>query len=310
MEVSSHALDQGRTQGIDFYSAIFTNLTQDHLDYHKSLKDYFNAKAKLFKGMAADNLVFINIDDKYGRSLKKLTSAGVVTYGIDAKADVSAKDIKFNFSSTEFVACCGKIEVSLTTSLIGRHNVYNILAAFAFALKEGIDASVIKSAIEKFNLVPGRLERVNAGGRCSVFVDYAHTEDALKNVINSLRGISQDSRIIVVFGCGGDRDKAKRPKMGRVVSELADHAIITNDNPRSEDPIVIIEDIKRGIRNKNYSVIPERLEAIRKSFSMAGPKDIILVAGKGHENYQIFKDSVTQFDDRKAIKECLESMSC
>jgi UDP-N-acetylmuramoyl-L-alanyl-D-glutamate--2,6-diaminopimelate ligase len=305
MEVSSHALNQQRTEGINFYSAIFTNLTQDHLDYHQTQENYFRAKAKLFKDMHSGTFTVINNDDKYGQRLKELTSAEIITYGIDNLADIVAKDIKFTLSHTKFVLATEKESLLLKTLLIGRHNIYNILAAFAFAFKEGLDLAIIKSALEKFSYVPGRLEKIDAGN-FTVFVDYAHTEDALKNVLVSLRQIFS-GRIIVVFGCGGERDKTKRPKMGHVVSELADYAIITSDNPRSEEPEAIIEEIKKGISKTNFCVLPDRREAIKKSLSLAKNGDIVLVAGKGHESYQILKDKIIPFDDRQVISECLMS---
>lgn len=306
IEVSSHALHQNRTVGIDFHSAIFTNLTHDHLDYHKTLENYFQTKTKLFRD--TNSYVIINIDDKYGKILRDLTPVQVITYAIENGADIKAADIKFDISHTQFRLITTKDEVIFKTRLIGRHNVYNILAAVSWALKEGMDLSIIKSAIEKFCFVPGRLERINVPLDFCIFVDYAHTEDALRNAIQTLKALSP-RKIIVVFGCGGQRDKTKRPKMGYVVSELADFAIITNDNPRSEDPAEIIEDIKKGIKKQNFCIIPNREEAIRKSLSMAKSADIILVAGKGHENYQILKDEVIEFDDRKIIKKCLRSMN-
>jgi UDP-N-acetylmuramyl-tripeptide synthetase len=307
MEVSSHALDQDRTEGIDFHSAIFTNLTQDHLDYHKNLKNYFESKAKLFKNISRRSFAVINDDDKYGRKIKELTKAQIITYGIENSADITARDIKFDGCATQFRLKSPKEETKFKTGLIGKHNVYNILATIAWAQKEGIDSSIIKSAIEEFSYVPGRLEKIDCNADFSVFVDYAHTEDALRNIIGTLRQIS-NRKIIVVFGCGGERDKTKRPKMGRVVSELADLAIITDDNPRFEDPEAIIKEIKKGIRKKNFCVIPERFEAIKKSLFLAKAGDIILVAGKGHENYQILKDKTIFFDDREAVRECLKSM--
>lgn len=308
MEVSSHALDQNRIEGIEFHSAIFTNLTQDHLDYHKNLENYFKAKAKLFMMLNNNSFAVINNDDKWARRIKDLTCARIITYGIKNNAFVRAKKIKFNSLSTEFLLSGKKTEFTLKTKLLGEHNIYNILAAVAWALKEGIDISIIKSTLEKLSSVPGRLERINFNGKFQVFVDYAHTEDALKNIIKTLRLIF-NKRIIVVFGCGGERDKTKRPKMGRVVTELSDLAIITNDNPRSEDPQDIINDIKRGIRKKNYSVISDRAEAIKKALSLAKSGDVVLVAGKGHENYQILKDRVIHFDDKEVIRECLKSMN-
>ncbi len=305
MEVSSHALDQDRTGGINFHSGIFTNLTQDHLDYHNTLENYFQAKSRLFAGLKAGSLAIINNDDEYGRRLIKLTQAKVVTYGIKYNVDVLAKDIRFDSSHTEFILKAGMKEAILKTSLIGRHNVYNILASVAFAINEGLDLAVIKPALLKFAFVPGRLERIETRKDFSVFVDYAHTEDALRNVITTLREISK-KKIIVVFGCGGERDKTKRPKMGEAVTELADYAVITNDNPRSEDPQLIINDIKSGIKKSNFCIIEDRKEAIKKALILAEPGDVVLIAGKGHENYQILKNERMPFDDREIARECLK----
>jgi len=309
IEVSSHALDQERTAGINFHSAIFTNLTQDHLDYHLDIESYFQAKSKLFRDIDKTSFVALNQDDRYNQRLKGLTPAKIITYGIENNADVMAKDIKYALLETEFLLSTFKGESRIKTSLIGRHNVYNILSGVAWALAQNLDLSLVKSAVEKFNTVPGRLERIQGNGDFCVFVDYAHTEDALKNAISALRQVSA-KRIIVVFGCGGERDKAKRPKMGTVVSELADYAIVTNDNPRHEDPLEIINDIKRGITKDNFCVVAERREAIKKSLSLARPGDIVLVAGKGHESYQIVQDERIHFDDREVVRECLKAMNC
>lgn len=309
LEVSSHALAQDRTGAIDFHSAIFTNLTQDHLDYHKTLEDYFQAKAKLFKNMNHRSFAVINNDDKYGRRLKRLIRGPqIITYAIDNDADITVCDIKLDISHTEFILRTIKDKIKFKTRLIGRHNIYNVLASFAWAFKGGLDPAVVKPALEEFNFIPGRLERISCHRGFSVFVDYAHTEDALTNVIKALRQMSGE-RIIVVFGCGGQRDKTKRPKMGYAASELADYVIITSDNPRSEEPQTIIEDIIRGIRKNNYCVILDRKDAIRKSLSLARSGDIVLIAGKGHESCQIFKNQTIHFDDREVVKECLESMN-
>lgn len=308
MEVSSHSLHQHRTEGIDFHSAIFINLTQDHLDYHKNKEDYFQAKAKLFNNLKAGAFAVINQDDAYGRRLIDMVKTDIITFGIDKDSDVTAKDIYFTSGHTEFTLKTPDDEMRLRTGLIGQYNVYNILAAAAWGIKEDISISAIKEALSVFYSVPGRLEKVPANNGVSVLVDYAHTEDALRNVISALRQVAEKS-IIVVFGCGGERDKTKRPKMGLTVSELADFAIITNDNPRSEEPENIIEDIKRGIKKDNYCVIPERRDAIGKALSLARIGDIVLVAGKGHENYQILKDKTIPFDDREVARECLASMN-
>ncbi|MDP3732618.1 MAG: UDP-N-acetylmuramoyl-L-alanyl-D-glutamate--2,6-diaminopimelate ligase [Candidatus Omnitrophota bacterium] len=309
MEVSSHALSQDRTKGTDFHSAIFTNLTQDHLDYHKTLEDYFQAKAKLFKGLNQGSFAVINNDDKYGkRILELIRGPEIITYAIDNEADIIAYDIKPGTAHTEFTVRVIKKKINFKTMLIGRYNIYNILASFAWALKEGLDEGLVKSVLERFNFIPGRLERINCKRDFLAFVDYAHTEDALTNVIKTLRQISSN-KIIVVFGCGGERDKTKRPKMGRAASELADYVIITSDNPRSEDPQKIIEDIRKGIRKNNYCIISDRKDAITKSLSLAKSGDVVLIAGKGHENYQILKDKTIHFNDREAVEECLELMN-
>ncbi len=218
-----------------------------------------------------------------------------------------AKEIKFDISGSEFVLKYGDKAIKLKTRLAGLYNIYNILAAVCFCVKEKIDLSVIAAALENFSSVPGRLERIDTEKGFSVFVDYAHTPDALSNVLGTLRQLCA-RRIIVVFGCGGDRDKTKRPKMGHVAKELADYAIITNDNSRSESPEDIVNDIKKGINRDNYRVILDRKQAIEESLSMALNEDIVLIAGKGHENYQIINNEILEFDDREVVRECLKSI--
>lgn len=308
MEVSSHAAEQERIEGIKFHSAIFTNLTQDHLDYHQTIENYFNAKARLFKSLASPAFAVVNIDDQYGLRLKGLIPVKTVTYGIESSASVKARDIRFDIAHTEFTLESDGLEFKFTTPLVGRHNVYNILAAVAWAKEAGIDFKIIVAGIKKFGFVPGRLERINADSGFNVFVDYAHTQDALYNVITTLRELSP-ARLIVVFGCGGERDKDKRPKMGRVVSELADYSIITSDNPRSEDPEDIVADIKKGINKDNYCVVLDRRQAIKMALALAKKGDTVLLAGKGHENYQVMKDKILHFDDREVARECLKSIN-
>lgn len=304
-EVSSHALDQERVSGIRFHAAIFTNLTHDHLDYHQTFRRYFQAKAKLFKSLDKRAYAIINIDDAYGRKLRDALGAKIITYGIERPADIIAEKIKYGINHSEFVLKAPQVSINLKTLLIGRHNIYNLLAAASFALKENLDPEFIQSAVNDFSGTPGRLERVKSQCGISIFIDYAHTPDALKNVLNALRPLVQ-KKIFVVFGCGGERDSGKRPKMGNIASELANFCIITNDNPRSEDPQKIILDIKRGIKKNNYSVIPDRKEAIKKCLSLARKGDLVLIAGKGHENYQILKDKTVPFDDVNIVKECLQ----
>jgi UDP-N-acetylmuramoyl-L-alanyl-D-glutamate--2,6-diaminopimelate ligase len=310
MEVSSHALAQDRVGGIKFHSAIFTNITQDHLDYHRTIEEYFQAKSKLFRNINPCAYAVINNDDPYAASLKELTKAKIITYGINNDSDVMARDIKFDISHTEFILKdnINRRELKLKTNLIGIFNAYNILSAVAWALKDGLDLKNILSALEKFSYVPGRLERIDSGRLFEVFVDYAHTEDALKSVISALRQLPH-KRLIVVFGCGGERDRTKRPKMGFAVTESADCAVITSDNPRSEAPEEIIEDIKQGIKKDNYCVVVDRQEAIKKGLSLARAGDIVLLAGKGCENYQILKDKRVEFDDREVARQCLRSLN-
>ena len=308
IEVSSHALEQERVLGINFHSAIFTNLTQDHLDYHKTIARYFSAKAKLFKRLSPHSFAVLNRDNKYFSSLKRLTKAKVITYGLDAKSQVRARNIKYGLSCMEFLLVSPVSGVKIKTHLIGKHNLYNLLAASSWAYQEGIDLKDIKAAIEKLSFVPGRLERIECKKGFHIFVDYAHTEDALRNILISLRNLAP-KRIITLFGCGGERDKLKRPKMGRVVTDLSDFAVITSDNPRSEKPEDIISDIKRGIRKDNYSVILDRKVAIKKVISMAVKGDIVVIAGKGHENYQVLGNNVAHFDDREEVRLCLKSLN-
>lgn len=310
MEVSSHALDQKRTEGIHFHSALFTNITRDHLDYHKSYGAYVDSKARLFEQLPADAFAVINNDDPFAVRFKRATEAEVLTYGVEHPAQVRAHDIEFSLSKTVFTLTLAGARIRVHSPLLGIHNVSNVTAAAAWAHKAGIPIPVILAAVEKFSYIPGRLQRLDTDYKVPfyVFVDYAHTEDALRNSILALRRFS-DKRLIVVFGCGGDRDKAKRPAMGRTASELSDYVVLTSDNPRREDPYAIIEDISKGIKRNNYCVIPERSEAIKTALAIAQPQDIVLVAGKGHEVYQIMKDRIVPFDDREEIRTCLRSMT-
>ncbi|HOW34817.1 MAG TPA: UDP-N-acetylmuramoyl-L-alanyl-D-glutamate--2,6-diaminopimelate ligase [Candidatus Omnitrophota bacterium] len=301
MEVSSHALDQGRVDAIDFKVGVFTNLTGDHLDYHKTMEEYFTAKALLFSRLSKDSCAVINIDDEYGVRLLPMTRANSITYALNHKADVTAENIVLNFSQTAFTLKTPQGRIPIQTKLIGRHNIYNILSAAAGCFGEGISLEGIRDGIENLSVVPGRLEQVVCGQDFNVFVDYAHTEDALKNVLTNLRAVSK-AKIIVVFGCGGDRDKTKRPKMGRVAGRLADWCILTSDNPRSEDPQSILEQVTSGFQERNYEVISDREAAIKKALISAKKGDIVLIAGKGHETYQIFKDKTIDFDDREVVR--------
>lgn len=305
LEVSSHSLEQERVRGIDFKYAVFTNLTSDHLDYHKNRLSYFEAKAKLFKMLNKHARAIINIDDEYGLKLAGRSDSVIVTYGIDNKADVRAYDLSLSLGGTEFRVVTQKEEFKVRTRLIGKHNVYNILSAIAVSLSEGIRKEHILDGIAKLEKVDGRLERIKGKYPFNVFVDYAHTEDALKNVLISLSKIKH-RKIVLVFGCGGDRDRTKRPKMGYVASSLSDLTVITSDNPRNENPVKIMEEITSGFTKENFIVIEDRFAAIEKALSAAEEEDIVLIAGKGHEQYQVFKDKITYFDDRQAVKEILD----
>ncbi|MCB9747797.1 MAG: UDP-N-acetylmuramoyl-L-alanyl-D-glutamate--2,6-diaminopimelate ligase [Candidatus Omnitrophica bacterium] len=305
MEVSSHALDQGRVDLIDFHSAVFTNLTQDHLDYHKSLENYFSAKSKLFTQLSSDAVSIINIDDNYGKKLVSKTSSKIITYGINKSAQVMAKDIQLSTTATQFKLVTPQDTVLIKSNLLGLFNVYNILAAVSFCLNEDISLDIIKRSIEHLKQVPGRLEKIDYGQDFTILIDYAHTHDALENVLRTIKDTC-DSKIILVFGCGGDRDQSKRFKMGKVASRLADYSIVTSDNPRSEDPEVIIEQITKGFKMGQYEVEVDRFKAIEKALTMAEADDIVLIAGKGHENYQIFKERTIKFDERRIIKDLLQ----
>ena len=311
MEVSSHALMQARVRGVEFDAAIFTNLTQDHLDYHKTMEAYFEAKARLFSGLLTQpkkkGKAVINLDDRYGTQLIQRygKSIPVITYGVGVNADFRASNVRIDFHGTSYQLDAGGRSYLVRLPLIGAFNVYNSLAALAAAYALGVDVRSSVLALATAHAVPGRLESVPAQRQFRIFVDYAHTDDALLNVIKTCRELNP-GRLIVVFGCGGNRDKGKRPRMGAVVDQHADFAIVTSDNPRKEDPAAIIEDIKPGMRRSNYEVIVDRREAIFKAVAMAQPRDIILIAGKGHENYQEFADHTASFDDVGVAREALE----
>ena len=311
MEVSSHALVQERVRGIEWDAAVFTNLTQDHLDFHGSMENYFAAKTRLFTGLAAQKRkkgkAIVNLDDRYGVKLVEIAekhSVPVLTYGLGTRANFRASNIKIDFSGTSYqLDANGKIFL-VRLPLIGRFNVYNSLAAVAAASALGIDARTSVLALANAPSVPGRLEAVPAKRQFRIFVDYAHTDDALINVMKTLRELSP-KRLIVVFGCGGSRDRAKRPKMAAAVDQLADWGIITSDNPRKEQPEDIIGEVEKGFSKRNYEIIVDRREAIHKAVAMAQPRDIILIAGKGHETYQEFADRTVPFDDVAVASDAL-----
>lgn len=308
MEVSSHALDQGRVDGVIFDAAIFTNLTQDHLDYHQTMEAYYGAKEKLFKNYVDKNSsLIINIDDKFGSRLYSGLQGRGLSYGFSPKASVSIERYSLSPRGCEALLRTPRGGFEISTRLVGKHNLYNILASIAFGISQGFENAVLKGGIEAVERVCGRLERLESLRGFSVFVDYAHTDDALKNVLESLRHIIHNGRIITVFGCGGDRDRGKRPKMGRVAASLSDFCIVTTDNPRNEEPQAIIREILSGIEDrKNFFVEEDREKAIRRALDLAQKGDIVLVAGKGHEAYQIVKDRVLDFDDLAVVSKILK----
>lgn len=308
MEVSSHALDQNRVDAIEFDKAIFTNLTSEHLDYHKNMKEYFSVKSKLFSMLKGGAIAIINCDDNYGSLLIQEHKSRVLTYGINNKSDIRAFDIDISCKGSSFKVGTPKGVLDIETGLIGLYNIYNILAAVSFACSAGLKPSDIQEAIRNFKGAPGRLQQVEACGKeFSVFIDYAHTDDALLNVLSTLKKITK-GKIIVVFGCGGDRDRKKRPGMAKVAAKFADYVVITSDNPRNEDPERIIDDITEGLPKgfKNYRICIGRKEAIEYAISIAKSNDTILIAGKGHESYQIFKNTTIPFDDKKVAEEILQ----
>jgi UDP-N-acetylmuramoyl-L-alanyl-D-glutamate--2,6-diaminopimelate ligase len=305
MEASSHALDQGRLEGIDFSAGIFTNLTQDHLDYHKDMENYFKSKSLLFKNLSSTAVSVINADDDYGKRLLSLTKSKVVTYAIDNPADILAQNITYHLSGSRFEIVFPKGRIKIQTRFIGKHNIYNILAAFAWGISQDLAPELIRQGIEHLTHVPGRLESVANNKGIFIFIDYAHTEDGLVNVLKSLRAVSPE-KIILVFGCGGDRDRTKRPKMARAACELADYSIVTTDNSRSEDPQAIIDEVVTGFTKRNYETCVDRREAIGRALRSAQKDQIVLIAGKGHEDYQVLKDQTIAFNEREIVKECLQ----
>ena len=326
MEVSSHSLELGRVETLKFDAAIFTNLTREHMDFHKDMEEYLNAKLKLFSKIKKGGAAVINIDDPASEKIiQKVNAEGetkIITYGIDREADVSAKDINLSCNGIKFRLCINDetlkdkfqhvgtqplgCSIEIKSNLIGRHNIYNILASIATAITLGMDLKDVKEGIEAMKGLPGRLESVVCGQRFSVYVDYAHTEDGLEKVLKSLKELKH-GKLISVFGCGGNRDRFKRPKMGKISTELSDMVFITSDNPRNEEPMDIINEIVKGIgpKKNNYLIEPDRSIAIKKALADAREGDIVLVAGKGHETYQIFKDTTIPFDDREVVKRIL-----
>ncbi|MGL4730984.1 MAG: UDP-N-acetylmuramoyl-L-alanyl-D-glutamate--2,6-diaminopimelate ligase [Clostridium sp.] len=305
MEVSSHSLELYRVYGVKFKEAIFTNLTQDHLDFHKTFENYFNAKLKLF---LSSETSIINIDDKYSEQIKESVNNKVVTYSIEKASEFRAYDLKLHSRGIQFkIKYDGKEEL-IELNIPGRYNVYNALGCIIAMLNEGVSIEKIKEGI-KGTTVPGRCEIVTLKNNLGydIIIDYAHTPDGLENILTSVKEITE-GRLISVFGCGGDRDKTKRPIMGEVGARISDIAILTSDNPRSENPYEIIEDIKKGITTENYMVIENRKDAIKEAIKIAQKNDIIVIAGKGHEDYQVLRDKTIHFDEREVIEDIIKEL--
>jgi UDP-N-acetylmuramoyl-L-alanyl-D-glutamate--2,6-diaminopimelate ligase len=330
LEVSSHALALGRTDECVFEAAAFTNLAHEHLDFHKTMDEYEAAKGLLFGSLSSDKTAVVNADDASSGRIIKRTAARVITYGITQQADVRpAGAIGHSISGLSFTVSTPAGKIGLESSLVGRHNIYNILAAAGLGIALGFSGEAVAAGIKQMKAVPGRMEKVDAGQPFGVLVDYAHTEGSLESLLEAVREMA-DGRVITVFGCGGDRDRAKRPQMGAAAIAGSDVVIVTSDNPRTEDPLAIIGEIESGMatgirmakleplskvpgsRSSSdkipYTVIPDRAEAIAAAVRLAGPGDVVVLAGKGHENYQIIGEKKFPFDDReearKAIRKC------
>jgi len=312
MEVSSHALAQDRTRGLEWNVAVFTNLTQDHLDFHGTMESYFESKLKLFTQLGRQQkkrkpVAVVNIDDRYGEQLLQRIGkkVAVITYGMGVRADFRASNYRVEFGGTSYQLDARGKSYLVRVPLIGRFNVLNSVAALAAANALGVDLREAVLSLGKSSQVPGRLELVPAKRQFQVFVDYAHTPDALRNVLKTLRELGPN-RLIVVFGCGGDRDRKKRPLMGEIADRHADYAILTSDNPRKEDPNSIITEIEKGFRSTHYEKLVDRAEAIGRAIALVQPRDIVLIAGKGHENYQEFADHTVPFDDIQVARRAIE----
>ncbi|WP_346878727.1 UDP-N-acetylmuramoyl-L-alanyl-D-glutamate--2,6-diaminopimelate ligase [Clostridium sp. UBA7791] len=305
MEVSSHSLDLDRVYGIEFSQGIFTNLTQDHLDFHKTFENYFNAKSKLFK-ICKHSVV--NVDDSYGIKLLEKINSRVTTYSIEKESDLRGIDINLESTGIIFNLKGNEKTYKVQLPIPGRYNVYNALGCIGAALDEGIDMDTIVEGLSKVT-VPGRCENLTLGMNLGfqVIRDYSHTPDSLKNILENLRELTK-GKLICIFGCGGDRDRTKRPIMGEIGTELSDIAIITSDNPRSEDPYMILEDIKAGVEKSNYKLIENRREAIKTALLLGEKDDIIVIAGKGHETYQILKNETIHFDEKEVVLELIEEL--
>jgi len=308
MEVSSHALALRRVAGLRFAAAVFTNLSRDHLDFHTDMESYFQAKSILFRELPAGHPAVVNRDDAFSERLLSLTPGRAVTFGFSPGADVRVERVEAGPSGSTLALHAFGRPLGLRTPLIGRTNAGNVAAAVAAALSLGCSSASVEAGVSAMTGVPGRMESIAAGQNFAVYVDYAHSDDALTNALATVRSLGP-RRLIVVFGCGGDRDRSKRPLMGAAAGRLADLAILTSDNPRTEDPLSILSEVERGIRDVaaagSYRVEPDRREAIRLALSEAKEGDAVVIAGKGHETYQILRGRTLPFDDREVAREIL-----
>ncbi len=314
LETSSHALAMDRLWGCKFAAAIFTNLTHDHLNFHKTMEAYFDAKRRLFEGTGAGAplVSIVNIDDSYGKLLAHdLSKSGqrVMTYGLSEPAQITAKRFSLGFHGLDFIAQTPAGPVRVVSTLVGRVNVYNILAAIGAALALDTPIPQIEAGIRNLIAVPGRFEQIDEGQPFHVAVDYAHADDAVRNLLQAARELTPNGRVLILFGAGGERDRSTRPLMGEAAGSLADLVVLTSDNPRSEDPLRIINDVVVGLQKVNgqYRIEPDRERAIDLIFEEAKPGDLVLLAGKGHENYQILGDRTFEFDDRQMARKILQA---
>ncbi len=306
MEVTSHSLQLSRIENVHFSIAVFTNLSIDHLDFHQTVENYLEAKTKLFTRLAKRAFAVINIDDPKSNYLRKRIPCSILTYGIEKEADVRARRINLSLKGSSFKVKTKGGDLNIDLPLPGKHNIYNALAAIGVAFLLKIPPTAIKEGLERVENIPGRFERIDEGQDFWMIIDYAHTDNALENMLSTCRELTK-GRIILVFGCGGDRDRSKRPLMGEVAAQYSDYTIITNDNPRSEEPLSIASSIEVGMKRGGgrYTIILDRKEAIRKAIEEAGSGDLVLVAGKGHETTQTIGTQVLSFDDREVAREIL-----
>lgn len=318
MEVSSHALAMDRTVGCEYDAAVFTNLTQDHLDYHLTMDEYFQAKLRLFTGLGGGEKTgqraIVNMDDPFGARICAACRAPVWGYAVNGSADLKAENVRLSMNGTRFTAATPAGTFPVESRLVGEHNVYNLLGAIGVALHAGATCDQIRESVSRVPNVPGRFESVQAGQDFVVVVDYAHTEDALVRLLSAAKAISPN-RIITVFGCGGDRDRGKRPKMGRAAVASSDIVVLTSDNPRTEDPMAILREVEIGVQEAlqqrsqvEYRLVPDRKEAIGVAVRLARKGDIVLIAGKGHEDYQIIGTRKIHFDDREVAREAIQQL--